>query len=113
MTDNTVQNGDSWCTNLVRAFSNHFPRMNLMVGGSTANFALKQPSSLDSFFLEEDIANLAMMVYEESIRDHYCFQIPRSFKCTAMMLVEHLLSSVECFTFKSSILLQCFCNMLF
>ena len=76
VSDNTVLNGDSWCTNLVRKFSKHFPAMNLTFGGNAANFAVKQPSSLDFFLLQEDVANLAMMAYEESIRDYSFFSNP-------------------------------------
>ena len=74
--DNTVQNADAWCTNLVRVFSEKFPNMNLTFGGNAANFGLSQPSSLDLFLLEEDVANLAMMSYEESIRDYSFFSNP-------------------------------------
>ena len=87
--------------------------MNLTFGGNATNFALKQSSSLEFFLLQEDVANLSMMAYEESIRDYSFFLIPKSFICTSTMLVDHLLSSTECFTFKSSIFLQYFCYMLF
>ena len=47
--------------------------MNLMFGGKAANIGIIMPSRLDLFLLEEDIANLAMMSYEESIRDYSFF----------------------------------------
>ena len=47
--------------------------MNLEFGGNTANFSVMTPSRLDMFLLDEDVANLAMMPYEESIRDHSFF----------------------------------------
>ena len=46
--------------------------MDLTFGDNTANFGLNIPSRLDLFLLEEDVANLAMMSYEESIR-YYSF----------------------------------------
>ena len=70
---NTVTNGDVWCTNLVNVFNDKFPLMELAFGGNTANFGLNMPSRLDLFLLEEDVANLAMMSYEESIRDYSFF----------------------------------------
>ena len=48
--DNTVQNADAWCTNLVRVFSEKFPNMNLTFGGNAANVGLSQPSILDFFY---------------------------------------------------------------
>ena len=71
---NTVTNGDVWCTNLVNVFNSKFPIMELAFGGNTANFGLEMPSRLDLFLLEEDVANLAMMSYEESIRDYSFFE---------------------------------------
>ena len=59
--DNTVQNGDSWCTNIICVFSQKFPDMKMTFGGNTVNFGLGQPFSLNSFLLEDDAANLAMM----------------------------------------------------
>ena len=50
--------------------------MKMTFGGNSANFGLGQPS-LDYFLLEEDVANLAMMSYEESIRDYSFFSNPK------------------------------------
>ena len=69
MKQNTVTNGDVWCTNLVNVFNDKFPQMELAFGGNTTNIV----SRLDLFLLEEDVANLAMMSYEESIRDYSFF----------------------------------------
>ena len=52
--------------------------MDLTFGSNTANFGLNIPSRLDLFLLEEDVANLVMMSYEESIRDYSLFQTPTS-----------------------------------
>ena len=59
--------------NLVNVFKEKIPNMDLTFGGNTANFGLIIPSRLDLFLLEEDVANLAMMSYEESIRDYSFF----------------------------------------
>ena len=76
VSDNTSLNGDAWCTNLVRKFSRHFPDMTLTFGGNAANFGVIPPSSLELFFLTEDVANLAMLAYEDSIRDYSFFSNP-------------------------------------
>ena len=73
MADNTELHGNVWCANLVNAFNEKNPQMNLTFGGNAANFGIIMPPRLDLFFLEEDVANLAMMSYEESIRDYYFF----------------------------------------
>ena len=81
--------------------------MALTFGGNTANFGLKQPAWI--FLLQEDVANLAVMAYEDSVRDYYLFQIAKLYVYISTMLLGHLLSLVGCFTFKSAIFLQCFC----
>ena len=45
--------------------------MALTFGGNTANFGLKQPAWI--FLLQEDVANLAVMAYEDSVRDYSFF----------------------------------------
>ena len=50
--------------------------MNLMIGGNAVNFGLRELSSLESFLFQEDVANLAMMAYEESIRRYSFFSDP-------------------------------------
>ena len=76
VSDNTIQKGDLWCTNLVHKLLKHFPDMNLTFRGIAANFGLMPPSSLDLFLLAEDVANLAMLAYEDSIRDYSFFSNP-------------------------------------
>ena len=50
--------------------------MNLTFGGDATNFGMEKYPRLDMFLLEEDVANLAMMSYEESIRDYSFFSTP-------------------------------------
>ena len=76
VSDNTSHNGDAWCTNLVRKFTKYFPEIKLTFRGNTANFGAKPPSSLDLFLLSEDVANLAMLAYEDNIRDYSFFSNP-------------------------------------
>ena len=44
--------------------------MKMTFGGNTDSSGLGQPSGLDYFLLEEDVAYLAMISYRESIRDY-------------------------------------------
>ena len=71
-----IEKGDLWCNNLVRKFSKDFLDMNSMFGGNAAKFGLSPPSSLDLFLLPEDVANLAILAYKESIKDHSLFSNP-------------------------------------
>ena len=70
---NPVTNGDVWWTNLVNVFNEKNLNMDLTFSDNTTNFGLNMPSRLDLFLLEEDVANLAMISYEESIRDYSFF----------------------------------------
>ena len=76
VTHNTVMNGDVWCKQLINVFKGQFPEMNLTLGGNAADFGIGQVPRLDMFLLKEDIANLAMMSYEESVRDYSFFSNP-------------------------------------
>ena len=66
-------NGDVWCKQLINVFKGKFPEMDLTIGGNAADFGIGQVPRLDMFLHEEDVANLAMMSYEESIRDYSFF----------------------------------------
>ena len=49
--------------------------MDVTFGGDAANFGMVQVPRLRMFLLEKDVANFAMMLYEETIRAYYFFQI--------------------------------------
>ena len=101
-------NGDVWCKQLINVFKGQFPEMNLTLGGNAADFGIGQVPRLDMFLHEEDVANLAMMSYEESIRDYSFFlQIPLSLTCTLTILLEHLPFLARCFVF----IANSFCNI--
>ena len=70
---NTTSYIDAWCTNLVHQFGGIFPNIRLNFGGNTEHFGTKKITSLDKIFLPQDVANLAMLSYKESIRDKYLF----------------------------------------
>ena len=63
--ENTVANGDAWCNNLISQFKKFPPHMSLTFGG----YYNKVWTALDEKFLQEDIANLAMLSYKDPIRD--------------------------------------------
>ena len=46
----------------------------ISMGGNAAKFGSAVPESLDSKFLDEDVANLAMLSYREAIIDRSFFQ---------------------------------------
>lgn len=71
--DNNTHNCDSLCTNLIREAGSTF-KVKIGMGGNAANFGAPLLKSLDSKFLAEDVANLAMMAYRDSITDHSFFQ---------------------------------------
>ena len=62
---NTVPNGDTRYTNLVYQFSVVFSSMKVTYGGYVGGHV----SILDEKFLQEDVANLSMLSYENSIKD--------------------------------------------
>ena len=65
---NNEENGNAWCTNLVNVLNANFD-LNLAFGGNAAYFGSQAPTSLDEYFLSEDVATLAWNAYEENIRD--------------------------------------------
>lgn len=69
-------NGDVWCRQIVKVFKGKNPEMDLTFGGDAANFDIGQVPRLDMFLLEEDVVNLAMMSYKESISDYSHFSNP-------------------------------------
>ena len=71
--DNNTYNCDVLCTNLVREAASTF-KVKISMGGNAANCGEKKMMSLDSKFLAEDVANLAMMAYRESIVDNSFFE---------------------------------------
>ena len=71
--DNTDENATAWCKNIIRTLDEVF-QVRIQFGGNAADSGIPVPTSLNSYFLTEDVANLAMMGYEESIRDKNFFQ---------------------------------------
>ena len=72
--ENNTHNCDRLCTNLVNEANSSF-KVKICFGGNSAPF--RRPSllsSLDSKFLAEDVANLAMMSYSDAISDHSFFE---------------------------------------
>ena len=70
ISDNTDHNGKSWYTNLFYQFSKQFHDMKLTFDGNVKEYRITSPPTLENFILLEDIANLAMLAYEESIKHH-------------------------------------------
>ena len=71
--DNNTHNCDVLCTNLIRKAGTTF-KVKISMGGNAAQFGAPVLTSLDSKFLAEDVANLAMMSYREAIVDNSFFQ---------------------------------------
>ena len=69
--DNHVSKCNEMCTNLVREANDVFS-VGMSFGGDSAAYGVKI-SSLDEKFLQEDVANLAMMCYHEAVVDHSFF----------------------------------------
>ena len=67
------QNCNMIATNLIREASSTF-KIRISLGGNAAKFGGEVFTSLDSKFLTEDVANLAMMSYRESILDKSFFE---------------------------------------
>ena len=72
ITENNTKNCDEICTNLVREAFDTF-NIKIAMGGNAADFGLPVLTSLDSKFLAEDVANLAMLSYKEAILDRSFF----------------------------------------
>ena len=66
-------NLDTICTNLCNEFNNLF-NITISFGGNAENFDFPRKNSLDEWFLEEDVINLAMMSYQEAITSQMFFQ---------------------------------------
>ena len=73
VSENTDLNGDKWCTMLVREMKEHFG-IKIAFGGNSAHYGMNLHTSLDSQFLTEDVANLALMSYQESVADGSFFE---------------------------------------
>ena len=70
--DNTDVNAAAWSKNIIKILGEVF-KVRVIYGGNAGNH-LPVPTSLNDYFLTEDVANLAMMGYEESIRNGRFFQ---------------------------------------
>ena len=73
ISENNPNNCDRLCTNLVNKASSSF-KVKISLGGNSASFGLPVLSSLDSKFLAEDVANLAMMSYSNATTNHSFFE---------------------------------------
>jgi len=71
--ENTIENGDEWCRHLIAKFNLRFPDLCIAFGGNAAASGTTYRTSLYQEFLKDNVAGLAMMVYEEEIRDHTYF----------------------------------------
>ena len=69
--ENNVSKCNKICTDLVREANNVFD-VRISFGGNLAAYGVEM-TSLDDKFLDEDVANLAMMCYEDAIIDHSFF----------------------------------------
>ena len=75
VSDNNVSKCNRICTDLVREANNVFD-VRISFGGNAAACGVEM-TSLDDKFLQEDVANLAMMCYHDAIFDHsfFCNQV--------------------------------------
>ena len=72
VSDNTDVNAAAWSKNIIKILGDVF-KVKVTYGGKAGN-SVPVPTSLNDYFLTEDVANLAMMGYEQSIRDGGFFQ---------------------------------------
>ena len=72
VSDNTDVNAAAWSKNIIKILGDVF-KVKVIYGGNAGD-TVPVPTSLNDFFLTEDVANLAMMGYEESIRNGGFFQ---------------------------------------
>ena len=68
--ENKMAHRNAWCTNFVDQFHKPFSHMKLKFGDRAETVC----TSLDERLLKEDVANLAMLSYEASIRDGNFFR---------------------------------------
>lgn len=71
--ENNTTNCDKICSHLVREANSLFD-INIAFGGNASAYGSEILTSLDAKFLDEDVANLAMMSYHKSINDLSFFQ---------------------------------------
>ena len=71
--DNTEVSGDAWCNHLVRAINTNFD-VKIAYGGNAARYGMEVHQSLDSQFLTDDVANLALLSYQDSIENGSFFE---------------------------------------
>ena len=62
--DNMKVSGDAWCNHLVRAINTNFD-VKIAYGGNAARYGMEVHQSLDSQFLTDDVANLALLSYQD------------------------------------------------
>ena len=72
VSENTDVNAAAWSKNIIQILGDVF-NVKVVYGGNAGD-SVPVPTSLNDYFLTEDVANLAMMGYEESIRDGGFFQ---------------------------------------
>ena len=66
--ENTEQNGSAWCHMLVREINEKFD-VKIAFGGNASHYGADDMSSLESQFLTDDVVNLALMSYQDSIEN--------------------------------------------
>ena len=66
--ENTEQNGNAWCNMLVREINQQFD-VKIAFGGNASVYGAVDMTSLDSQFLTDDVVNLALMSYQDSIEN--------------------------------------------
>ena len=71
--NNTLENGDKWCRHLITNFNAKFRTLRISYGGNAATSGMSYHMSLDQEFLEDDVARIAWMVYEDEIRNRSLF----------------------------------------
>mmetsp|Transcript_27823 Transcript_27823/g.32937 ORF Transcript_27823/g.32937 Transcript_27823/m.32937 type:complete len:141 (-) Transcript_27823:175-597(-) len=78
--NNTLQNGDEWCRHLITKFNAKFSTLRIAYGGNAVTSGMPYRRSLDEAFLEDDVARIAWMVYEDEIRNCSFFMMMLSWR---------------------------------
>ena len=68
--EDTIENADKWCRHLITKFGTNFNTMRIDYGGNAVTAGMTYRRSLDEEFLEDGLARIAWMVYEEEIHNH-------------------------------------------
>ena len=72
--DNLTPNqSKQWATNLTTLLNRNFKQLKLTLGGNAQDFGIPTPTCIEDVFLTDDVANLALITYEDSIMDFSFF----------------------------------------